>query len=116
MLLTAFFRMLNFLFQQNLKNLQYKKLHLKKKEKSLLKKTLILIKVKNYQAMVARAHQHLGGVQHRGFGAQDHTQAQRQALQQAQRSQGLGLVVNEVLQAVGQRGIMQVSNGWKYER
>ena len=68
------------------------------------------------QAMVARAHQHLGGVQHRGFGAQDHTQAQRQALQQAQRSQGLGLVVNDVLQAVGQRGIMQVSNGWKYER
>ena len=68
------------------------------------------------QAMVARAHQHLGGVQHRGFGAQDHAQAQCQALQQAQRAQGLGLVVNEVLQAVGQRGIMQVSNGWKYER
>ena len=68
------------------------------------------------QAMVARTHQHLGRMQHGGFGAQDHAQAQRQALQQAQRAQRLGLVVNDVLQAVGQRGIMQVSNGWKYER
>ncbi|MNW03361.1 hypothetical protein D3C71_1992850 [compost metagenome] len=66
--------------------------------------------------MVARTHQHLGGMQHRGFGAQDHAQTQRQALQQAQRPQGLGLVVNDVLQAVGQRGIMQVSNGWNCER
>jgi len=57
--------------------------------------------------MVGRAHQHLRRVQRGRLAAQDQAQAQHQFLQPAQGAQGLGLVVDQELQALGQRCVVQ---------
>ena len=61
--------------------------------------------------MVARADQHLRLHQLGRLGAQHLADAQRQRFEPAQRAQGLGLEVEDVLQARGERGVGDIGNG-----
>ena len=64
------------------------------------------------QAMVAGAHQHLRIAQARGLAAQHQPDLQGQRLQAPERAQGLGLAVQLVLQALRQRGVVEVLQGF----
>ena len=66
------------------------------------------------QAVVARAHQHLRVAQARGLAAQHQPDLQRQRLQAPERAQGLGLAVQLVLQALRQRGVVEVLQGFDH--
>ena len=63
------------------------------------------------QAVVTGKYHQLGVFQHGHFAAQGHADALRQAFDLAQRTDRLGLVVQQVLQARSQRGLDDVVDG-----